>query len=39
VYDFQLKPLIKNNPINSDVSFKLRCDGIALTPTTMTSYL
>jgi len=27
----------KNNPINSDVSFKLRCGGIALKPTTMTS--
>jgi len=29
----------KNNPINCDVSFKLRCDGIALKPTIMTSDL
>ena len=29
----------KNIPINRDVSFKLRCDGIALKPTTMTSDL
>jgi len=27
----------KNNPMNRDVSFKLRCDGIALKPTTRTS--
>jgi len=32
VYVFHLKPLIKNNPINRDVSFKLRCDGNALKP-------
>jgi len=37
---FNLKPLIiKNNPINRDVSFKLRCDGVALKATTMTSDL
>jgi len=30
LFVFQLKPLIKNNPINRDVSFK---------PTTMTSHL
>ena len=29
----------KNNPMNRDVSFKLRCDGIALKPTTITSDL
>jgi len=29
----------ENNPINRDVSFKLRCDRIALKPTTMTSDL
>jgi len=30
-----IKAIVKNNPINRDVSFKLRCDGIALKPTTM----
>jgi len=29
----------KNNPINRDVSFKLRSNGIALIPTIMTSDL
>jgi len=28
-----------NNPINRDVSFKPRCDGITLNPTTMASDL
>jgi len=32
-----MNALEKNNAINRDVSFKLRCDGIVLNPTTMAS--
>ena len=36
-YKYVCRTLIKNNPINRVVSLKLRCDEVALKPTTTTS--